>query len=140
MSQCIDCANRPSDNDSLGGAAHEGTATPLVIGIIAGTVLVFILVVCALFYCVKLENNKHTAKAGGDSPSSGEGGADGGASAKSRPSSVTVVPSEGGGAATMAAAGGESLGKKRLFGWRRRSGGEYARGRAGASHALRRLG
>lgn len=64
MSQCVSCANQPSDNDSLGGAAHEGTVTPMVIGIIIGTVFVFVLVVCALFYCVKLENHKYMAKIG----------------------------------------------------------------------------
>ncbi|KAL1862730.1 hypothetical protein Daus18300_008374 [Diaporthe australafricana] len=58
MSQCVSCNNQPNDNDSLGGAAHEGTVTPMVIGIIVGTVAVFVLVLCALFYCAKLENDK----------------------------------------------------------------------------------
>lgn len=30
----------------------------MVVGIIAGTVVVFVLVLCALFYCAKLENDK----------------------------------------------------------------------------------
>lgn len=123
MSQCVSCANQPSGNDSLGGAAHEGAVTPMVVGIIVGTVAVFILVVCALFYCVKLENNKHMAKLGPDGGFGGGGGAsassssdDGGGgvdnssshtagrrrgggqeadsgSVKSRPSSATIVPS-----------------------------------------------
>lgn len=58
MSQCVSCNNQPNDNDSLGGGAHEGTVTPMVVGIIAGTVVVFVLVLCALFYCAKLENDK----------------------------------------------------------------------------------
>lgn len=103
MSQCIGCANQPSDTDSLGGGAHEGTVTPMVVGIIIGTVAVFVLVVCALFYCVKLENNKHRRMAkidedGGDGDGGGagprareEGDDDGSSSVKSRPSSVTVV-------------------------------------------------
>lgn len=78
MSQCVSCANQPSDNDSLGGAAHEGAVTPMVVGIIVGTIAVFILVVCALFYCVRLENNKYMAKLGPDGPGGG-----GGASASS---------------------------------------------------------
>lgn len=32
--------------------------TPVVIGIIVGTVGVFVVVLCALFYCVKLENER----------------------------------------------------------------------------------
>ncbi|ROW10558.1 hypothetical protein VMCG_01936 [Cytospora schulzeri] len=56
--QCVSCNNQPNENDSLGGAASEGTVTPVVIGIIVGTVLIFILVLCALFYCVKLENER----------------------------------------------------------------------------------
>lgn len=56
--QCVSCNNQPNDNDSLGGAASEGTVTPVVIGIIVGTVGVFVLVLCALFYCVKLENER----------------------------------------------------------------------------------
>lgn len=62
MSQCVSCSNQPNTNDSLGGAAHEGTVTPTVIGIIVGTIIVFIIVVCALFYCVKLENRRFMAK------------------------------------------------------------------------------
>ncbi|KAG6355529.1 hypothetical protein INS49_003491 [Diaporthe citri] len=58
MSQCVSCNNQPNDNDSLGGGAHEGAVTPMVVGIIAGTVVVFVLVLCALFYCAKLENDK----------------------------------------------------------------------------------
>lgn len=62
MSQCVSCANQPSDNDSLGGAGHEGAVTPMVAGIIVGTVIMFVLVVCALFYCVRLENDRLVAK------------------------------------------------------------------------------
>lgn len=58
MSQCVSCNNQPNDNDSLGGGPHEGNVTPMVVGIIAGTVVVFVLVLCALFYCAKLENDK----------------------------------------------------------------------------------
>lgn len=58
MSQCVSCNNQPNDNDSLGGGTHEGAVTPMVVGIIAGTVVVFVLVLCALFYCAKLENDK----------------------------------------------------------------------------------
>ncbi|KAK7702229.1 hypothetical protein SLS64_009807 [Diaporthe eres] len=58
MSQCVSCNNQPNDNDSLGGGAHEGAVTPMVVGIIGGTVVVFVLVLCALFYCAKLENDK----------------------------------------------------------------------------------
>lgn len=58
MSQCVSCNNQPNDNDSLGGGAHEGAVTPMVVGIIVGTVVVFVLVLCALFYCAKLENDK----------------------------------------------------------------------------------
>lgn len=58
MSQCVSCNNQPNDNDSLGGGTHEGAVTPMVVGIIAGTVAVFVLVLCALFYCAKLENDK----------------------------------------------------------------------------------
>lgn len=160
MSQCVSCANQPSDNDSLGGAAHEGTVTPMVIGIIIGTVVVFILVVCALFYCVKLENNKYIAKLGPDGggtsdedPASPPGPAmtataasagggphrrgdeydgSGEQSVKSRPSSVTVVPSrEAGvcgpppaGVSIGGAAGSGNGGMKKLFGWKRKSGGK----------------
>lgn len=142
MSQgCISCTNQPSDNGSLGGAAgHEGTVTPMVIGIIIGTVVIFILVVCALFYCVKLENNKYMAKIGdlGGEPDSGDG-----ESVKSRrPSSVTVVPmsvrpvsgdtvgvremprSEAMGA-SLGEAGGRGDGKKRLFGRGRKGGKSF---------------
>ncbi|CAN8100142.1 unnamed protein product [Discula destructiva] len=99
MSGCIGCANQPSDNGSLGGATgHEGM-TPIVVGIIIGTVAIFILVVCALFYCVKLENNKYMAKIGDSSgdgtDGSGEGEGEGEGeieSVKSRPSSATFVP------------------------------------------------
>lgn len=156
MSGCIGCANQPSDNGSLGGAGHEGTVTPMVIGIIIGTVAIFILVVCALFYCVKLENNKYMAKIGDSAttsgPPGGRGGDDSGESGessesvKSRPSSVTiVVPASsvrvvGGGGATVgvrevrkvgASVGcggggpggsGRGEGKRRLFGWGRKSG------------------
>jgi hypothetical protein len=58
MSQCVSCNNQPNDNDSLGGGEHEGAVTPMVVGIIAGTVAVFVLVLVALFYCAKLENDK----------------------------------------------------------------------------------
>ncbi|ROW16520.1 hypothetical protein VPNG_02815 [Cytospora leucostoma] len=59
MSQCVSCNNQPNDNGSLGGGpASEGAVTPVVIGIIVGTVAIFILVLCALFYCVKLENER----------------------------------------------------------------------------------
>lgn len=58
MSQCVSCNNQPNDNDSLGGGPHEGAVTPMVVGIIVGTVVVFVLVLCALFYCAKLENDK----------------------------------------------------------------------------------
>lgn len=81
MSQCVSCSNQPNTNDSLGGAAHEGTVTPMVIGIIVGTVIVFLIVVCALFYCVKLENHKHMAKVeedGESEPPSSSGGNGGG--------------------------------------------------------------
>lgn len=134
MSQCVSCANQPSDNDSLGGAAHEGAVTPMVVGIIVGTVAVFILVVCALFYCVKLENNKYMAKLGPEGPdaaaataaaaasasssddeppgggghlvreAAGDGDGDR-LSAKSRPSSVTIVPSSSEGGGGCAAVG-----------------------------------
>lgn len=146
MSQgCISCTNQPSDNGSLGGAGHEGTVTPMVIGIIIGTVFVFILVVCALFYCVKLENNKYMAKIGdtgeGD-PDSGDG-----ESVKSQPSSssVTVVPVsmrvvQGGGetlgvkellprseamGASVGGAGGRGESKRKLFGWGKKSGKSF---------------
>lgn len=157
MSQCVSCANQPSDNDSLGGAAHEGTVTPMVIGIIIGTIAVFVLVVCALFYCVKLENNRYMAKLGPDgascggspdedpssrpaksttaaatSTSAGPRGDECGLeeqSVESRPSSVTIVPSrETGGCApammgvSMGIVEGGTGGKKRLFGWKRKSG------------------
>lgn len=149
MSGCIGCANQPGDNGSLGGAGHEGTVTPMVIGIIIGTVAIFILVVCALFYCVKLENNKYMAKIGDSSPTtSGDGGGDSSESVKSRPSSVTIVPASVGviGGATVGVrevgasvgcadgAGGDGPGgagggrgpagegKRRLFGWGRKSG------------------
>lgn len=125
MSQCVSCNNQPNDNDSLGGAAHEGTVTPMVIGIIVGTVAVFVLVLCALFYCAKLENDKtrrlKVADAGPDVPLpnvEGGGGGGGGAvnddhvgdvyngrdhgdlGAKSgsiyrRPSSITMVARDG---------------------------------------------
>lgn len=62
MSQCVSCSNQPNTNDSLGGASQEGTVTPMVVGIIVGTVIVFVIVVCALFYCVKLENHRYMAK------------------------------------------------------------------------------
>ncbi|KAK7743920.1 hypothetical protein SLS53_003942, partial [Cytospora paraplurivora] len=53
------CNNQPNDNGSLGGGpTSEGAVTPVVIGIIVGTVAIFILVLCALFYCVKLENER----------------------------------------------------------------------------------
>lgn len=141
MSQCIGCANQPSDSDSLGGAAHEGTATPMVVGIIIGTIAVFILVVCALFYCVKLENNKHTAKIGDACGTGGEGMSsdddprdEQNGSIKSRPSSVTVVPpiagakleeqSRVGAEAQPRQSGraGDGVGKRRLFAWGRKSG------------------
>lgn len=146
MSGCIGCANQPGDNGSLGGAGHEGTVTPMVIGIIIGTVAIFILVVCALFYCVKLENNKYMAKIGDSPPCGGGGSGDGGdsgessESVKSRPSSVTIVPASvrvvGGatvgvrevGASVGYAAGGggggsaRGEGKRRLFAWGRKSG------------------
>lgn len=140
MSQgCISCTNQPSDNGSLGGAGHEGTVTPMVIGIIIGTVFVFILVVCALFYCVKLENNKYMAKIGdygAGEPDSGDG-----ESVKSQPSSsVTVVPvsmrvvqggetlgvrevlprSEAMGA-SVGGVGARGEGKRKLFGWGKKS-------------------
>lgn len=55
----------------------------MVVGIIVGTVIVFVIVVCALFYCVKLENHRYMAKVEeeGESalpappPGDGEGGA-----------------------------------------------------------------
>lgn len=121
----------------------------MVIGIIIGTVAIFILVVCALFYCVKLENNKYMAKIGDSSPTtSGDGGGDSSESVKSRPSSVTIVPASVGviGGATVGVrevgasvgcadgAGGDGPGgagggrgpagegKRRLFGWGRKSG------------------
>lgn len=77
MSQCVSCANQPNDNDSLGGGAHEGAVTPMVVGIIAGTVAVFVLVLCALFYCAKLENDKtrRGLKADEDDGAADEGGA-----------------------------------------------------------------
>lgn len=146
MSQgCISCTNQPSDNGSLGGAGHEGTVTPMVIGIIIGTVFVFILVVCALFYCVKLENNKYMAKigdTGGGDLDSGDG-----ESVKSQPSSssVTVVPVsmrvvQGSGetvgvrellprseamGASVGGAGGRGEGKRKLFGWGKKSGKSF---------------
>lgn len=142
MSQgCISCTNQPSDNGSLGGAGHEGTVTPMVIGIIIGTVAIFILVVCALFYCVKLENNKYMAKIGdaGGEPDSGDG-----ESVKSRrPSSVTVAPasvrrtvegetvgvrelprSEAMGA-SVGGAGVKGEGRRKLFSWGRKSGTSF---------------
>lgn len=107
MSQCVSCANQPSGNDSLGGAAHEGAVTPMVVGIIVGTVAVFILVVCALFYCVKLENNKHMAKLGPDGGFGGggeasaslslDGGGDGGDGGGGDNSSHTAGRRRGGG-------------------------------------------
>lgn len=149
MSQgCISCTNQPGDNGSLGGAGHEGAVTPMVIGIIIGTVAIFILVVCALFYCVKLENNKYMAKIG-DSGGGGEpDGGDDGNSVKSRPSSVTVVPasvrvvggamvgvkelprSEAMGASVAAAGdggggGGRAEMKRKLFAWGRKSGESF---------------
>lgn len=81
----MSCSNQPNTNDSLGGAAQEGTVTPMVVGIIVGTVIVFIIVVCALFYCVKLENHRYMAKVEGEGESElpaappGGGGAGGGA-------------------------------------------------------------
>lgn len=81
MSQCVSCSNQPNTNDSLGGAAHEGTVTPMVVGIIVGTVIVFIIVVCALFYCVKLENRRYMTKVGegeSDLPPTAGGGRGGG--------------------------------------------------------------
>lgn len=127
MSQCVSCANQPNDNDSLGGAAHEGTVTPMVIGIIVGTVAVFILVVCTLFYCVKLENTKYMTTKIGDG--GGEQRRDRELSVKSRPSSVTVVPSSGDGGGGYDADGETPRsgavpvvngGKRRLFGWVRK--------------------
>ncbi|KAJ4402438.1 hypothetical protein N0V82_010781 [Gnomoniopsis sp. IMI 355080] len=137
MSQgCISCTNQPSDNGSLGGAGHEGTVTPMVIGIIIGTVAIFILVVCALFYCVKLENNKYMAKIGdsGGEPDRG----DGESVKRRRTSSVTVVPasvrtvdSETVGVrelprseemgASLGGAGARGEGKRKMFGWGRKS-------------------
>lgn len=59
MSQCVSCNDQPNNNDSLGGGASgEGAVTPVVIGIIVGTIAVFILVLFALFYCVKIENER----------------------------------------------------------------------------------
>lgn len=143
MSQgCISCTNQPSDNGSLGGAGHEGTATPMVIGIIIGTVLVFILVVCALFYCVKLENNKYMAKIG-DTGERGDPDSGDGESVKSQPSSSSIMVApvsmravQGSGeiagarelltrseamGASMGGAGGRGEGKKKLFGWGKKS-------------------
>lgn len=80
MSQCVSCNNQPNDNDSLGGGAHEGAVTPMVVGIIAGTVAVFVLVLCALFYCAKLENDKtrRGLKADEDDGTAGAGSSSGG--------------------------------------------------------------
>lgn len=92
MSQCVSCANQPNTNDSLGGAAHEGTVTPMVVGIIVGTVIVFVIVVCALFYCVKLENHRYMAKVGdeGESHSALPGiPKDGGGEAQQQPETPT---------------------------------------------------
>lgn len=79
--------------------------TPMVVGIIIGTVAVFLLVVCALFYCVKLENHKYRAKIGelGSGGGGGGGGDDGESVDKSRPSSGTVVS-----ASVRAVGGGEN--------------------------------
>lgn len=131
MSQCVSCANQPSDTDSLGGAAHEGAVTPMVVGIIVGTVAVFLLVVCALFYCVRLENSRYMAKLGPNgagavgSCSDEETGVDvdGGdagerVSVKSRPPSGVALDA---GAAARGVSGGNGE-KKSLFGWRRKSG------------------
>ncbi|KAF3768562.1 hypothetical protein M406DRAFT_71553 [Cryphonectria parasitica EP155] len=143
MSQCIDCANRPSDNDSLGGAEHEGTVTPTVIGIIVGTVAIFILVVSALFYCVKLERDKYMAKMGDMAATAVPRSLTSSASSvhetfrpvvESRLSSATVVSrappqhEDYNGESPRAVMGasvadGSSGKKRRLFGWgKRRSG------------------
>ncbi|KAK2601219.1 hypothetical protein N8I77_010684 [Diaporthe amygdali] len=152
MSQCVSCNNQPNDNDSLGGAAHEGAVTPMVVGIIVGTVAVFVLVLCALFYCAKLENEKTRrvkAEEGLAAPPDGvamhDGGGgghiyghyDAGCGAKSgsvgrRPSSATVVGREGEDAHAGAGPGvrvpeGALVGRKKgLFGW----GGKKPSGRA----------
>lgn len=132
MSQCVSCANQPSDTDSLGGAAHEGAVTPMVVGIIVGTVAVFLLVVCALFYCVRLENSRYMAKLGPNGAGAvgscsdeeagvdveGGGGSGERVSVKSRPPSGAVLDA---GAAARGVSGGNGE-KKRLFGWRRKSG------------------
>lgn len=136
MSQCVSCANQPSDTDSLGGAAHEGVVTPMVVGIIVGTVAVFLLVVCALFYCVRLENSRHMAKLGPNgagaagccsdeetgvdvgSSSGGDGGAGDRVSVKPRPSPGMAADT---GVAARGMSGGNG-GKRGLFGWGRKSG------------------
>lgn len=151
MSQCVSCSNQPNTNDSLGGAAHEGTVTPMVVGIIVGTVIVFIIVVCLLFYCVKLENHRYMAKVGDESLPADEEDRDGAGasgeqpcqqlgtdrpegpeniqdvsremSVKSRPSSVVVIPQS----SEVTQVGNAAGGKKRLvFGWgkKRNSNGQ----------------
>lgn len=92
MSQCVSCNNQPNDNDSLGGGAHEGAVTPMVVGIIAGTVAVFVLVLCALFYCAKLENDKtrRGLKADEDDGPAGLGGGSGPPTPQQPPPSSTA--------------------------------------------------
>lgn len=79
--QCVSCNNQPNENGSLGGAASEGNVTPVVVGIIVGTVAVFVLVLCALFYCVKLENERSLRVKDGDEGPPTPPGAGGEASA-----------------------------------------------------------
>lgn len=129
MSQCVSCANQPSDNDSLGGAAHEGTVTPMVIGIIIGTVFVFVLVVCALFYCVKLENHKYMAKigdvvggGGGDRSSDDDPSS---SFSSSSPSSAAPAPAPAAPAAPAAAA--SAVGRSQALGRREDREGERER-------------
>ncbi|KUI73158.1 hypothetical protein VM1G_08690 [Cytospora mali] len=138
--QCVSCNNQPNNNDSLGGAASEGTVTPVVIGIIVGTIAIFIVVLFALFYCVKLENERtmrvKTAEQG-PTPSwsaSETGPAEGGSMADNngREDDLRVAKSvECGG--TVAGdrepradvvTGGVAAGKKRgVFGWGGKKGG-----------------
>lgn len=97
MSQCVSCNNQPNDNDSLGGGAHEGAVTPMVVGIIAGTVVVFVLVLCALFYCAKLENDKtrRGLKAEEDDGPVEEGGSAHPTPQQLRPSPSPTIDDEG---------------------------------------------
>ncbi|KUI60168.1 hypothetical protein VP1G_07384 [Cytospora mali] len=149
--QCVSCNNQPNDNDSLGGATSESTVTPVVVGIIVGTIAIFILVLFALFYCVKLENERtmrvknaeqgptpsssasETGPAEGGSMIENNGREDdlrvaksvecgGGGGGGGHPSSSTVVGDREPRADVVA--GGMGAGKKRgVFGWGGKKGG-----------------